>query len=407
MRILSVFFLFMIFTIPNAFTVLKYIFIPVYLLCFFIYSKKYSLKPFQPHKYIIYFVTFNLLFIVIGALNGANQKAMFDNFKLLIIYPIIANIVLFAFSHFLSLYDFLKISLISMFTVSVFGFLLFLGIIINVQFLPENLLSNLNIINDASSGSFRLNFVGLNSLFILFPISLSVFFINNRIFRHKILYYFIILFSFFIILLTGRRALAIVALLSPILFLFYAYVHDLIKLKKIILILFFSVSIAFLILFYFYFLQSNFTGSDLKLIQRIGDEFSEDSTRLNQLPFLFDYFIHHPWGSGFGVILPNSELFIRDSVNKWNFELTYLQLICNTGVLGILFYFFLFNFLFRKLRIYFYKKTDISIITCSSFNGLQLFLLASFSNPYISSFESIFIIFIPLFFIYNHKKFNY
>lgn len=407
MRILSVIFLFLIFTLPNAFTVLKYIFIPVYLLCFFIYSKKYRLKRFQLHKYILYFVTFNLLFIVIGALNGANQKAIFDNFKLLVIYPIIANIVLYAFSRFLSLYDFLKISLISMFTVSVFGFLLFIGIILNMKFLPEDLLTNLNIINDASSGSFRLNFVGLNSLFILFPISLSIFFINNSIFKFKILYYFVIVFSFFIILLSGRRALAVISLLSPFLLLSYAYVYNIIKLRKIILILFLLFSISVCIFTYFYYLQSSFTGSEMNLIQRINDEFSDESVRVNQLPFLLDYFLHHPWGSGFGVILPNSEPYIRDSVNKWNFELTYFQLICNTGILGILFYPLFFIFIFKKLHKFLIAKSEISIITSSSINGLQLFLLATFSNPYISSFESIFLIFLPLYFIYNHKYFNY
>jgi hypothetical protein len=407
MRILSLLFLFLIFTIPNSFTVLKYIVIPVYLFCYLIYSKNNKINPFRIHKYVIYFVFFNLFFLFLGVLNGANQKAIVDNFKLLIIFPILANIILVAFSQFLSLYDFVKISLISMFIISIFGFLLFLGIVLNFQFLPDKLLLNLNIVNDASSGSFRLNFIGLNSLFMLFPISLSVFFINNNKLNFKLFYYFIIIFTFFVILLTGRRALAIISLLSPFLLLSYAFFYNMINLRKIIFILFLLFSVSVCIFSYFYYLQSSFTGSDMDLIQRINDEFSDESVRVNQLPFLLDYFLHHPWGSGFGVILPNSEPHIRDSVSKWNFELTYLQLICNTGILGILFYPLLFIFLFKKLHKFLLAKTDISIITSSSINGLQLFLLASFSNPYISSFESIFLIFLPLFFIYNHKYFKY
>ena len=406
MRFLSILFLIFIFTIPNSFSNVKYVFIPIYLLYYFYYSKKNKLIAFRFHKYIIYFVIFNLTFILLGLFNGANSKAFFDNFKLLVVYPIIANIVLFAFSQFLSLYDFLKISLISMLIVSIFGFLLFLGIIFNFQLFPENFLSKLNTINDASSGSFRLNFVGLNSLFFLFPISLSIFFTNIITRRTKLLYFFIFAFAFFVILLTGRRALVITSIISPFLFLSYAFFYNIIKFKKILYIFLILFFIASFLLSSFYSIQSNFTGSDIDLVNRIDSEFSEESIRVNQLPFLLNYFFHHPWGSGFGVILPKSDIYIRDSISRWKFELTYLQLLCNTGILGIFFYLTLFISLFKKLRKLF-LHTNISMIVCSTLNGLQLFLIATFTNPYISSFESIFLIFLPIYFFYNIKFFKY
>jgi hypothetical protein len=344
---------------------------------------------------------------LIGFLNGANYTALFDNLKLLVIYPLIANVVLVSFSQFLSFYDFQKISLLSMLIVSIFGFLLFLGIIFNFQLFPENLLSKLNTINDASSGSFRLNFVGLNSLYFLFPISLSIYFTSNITRKYKLFSSLIIIFTFFVILLSGRRALAITSIISPFLVLSYALFYNIVRLKKILYALSFLFLISSVLFTYFYSIQSNYTGSDIDLIKRINSEFSDESTRVSQLPFLFNYFLNHPWGSGFGVILPNSDAYIRDSVYKWNFELTYLQLLCNTGLFGLFFYPIFFIFLFKKLHKIFYNYKNISIIVSSTLNGLQLFLLAAFTNPYISSFESILLILIPIYFVYNLKFFKY
>jgi hypothetical protein len=405
MRGLSILFLCLIFIIPNSFSTIKYIFIPLYLISFFYKTNKNF--PFKFHKYIIYFVLFNLTFILIGFFNGANYIALFDNIKLLVVYPLTANVVLFAFSKYISFYDFQKISLFCMLIISTLGFLLFLGIIYNFQLLPENFISKLSTINDASSGTFRLNFVGLNSLFILFPISLSIFFINKMTNKSKLFFTSIIVFTFFVILLSGRRALAITSVISPFLVLSYAFFYNIIKFKKILYTLLFSFLILLTLLSYFYSVQTNFTGSDIDIIQRINSEFSDESTRVNQLPFLLNYFINHPWGSGFGVILPNSENYIRDSIYKWNFELTYLQLLCNTGIFGLLFYSTLFIFLFKKLHIIFHNYKNISIIVISTLNGLQLFLLAAFTNPYIASFDSILLILLPIYFIYNFKFFKY
>jgi hypothetical protein len=333
--------------------------------------------------------------------------AFVDNTKLLILYPLLANLFLSSFAQYITLFEFQRIAIFSMFFVSAFGFLLFIGIIYQIQILPENIVSGLNIINDSSSGSFRLNYVGLNSLYILFPISLSSYFSNNFKRYQKYLITFTIIFSLLVILLSGRRALIITTFLSPFLLLFYSYRYKLIKFRLILIFTAIMLIIFSAILSYFYFLQLEFIGININLIDRISDEFSNESTRVNQFPFLLNYFITHPWGSGFGVILPNSENFIRDSTYQWNFELTYLQLLCNTGIFGLLFYIYLFISLFNKLRLSFTLNFKTSIISLSIMNGIQLFFIASFTNPYIASFESMIIIFLPIYIIKQNNLFKY
>jgi hypothetical protein len=52
-----------------------------------------------------------------------------------------------------------------------------------------------------------------------------------------------------------------------------------------------------------------------------------------------------------------------------------------------------------------YNFKEIIFIVCAILNGIQLLLLASFSNPYIASFDSIFLLFLPIYVLHNVKDF--
>ncbi len=91
------------------------------------------------------------------------------------------------------------------------------------------------------------------------------------------------------------------------------------------------------------------------------------------------------WGSGFGGLTSVT----RSDERPWTFELTYSRLLFNAGLLGmsiLLLFFCMYLFLtMRKIR----RSADASI-PVSLLTGFLTVLIASASNPYLSSFDFLF-----------------
>ena len=403
MKYFSFFVLFLMFVIPNSFTSFKIFIFPLYLISYAVFNFKSSYLTFSKfYLYVVYFSALNLLFIFWGLINGASINAVFANTKLLVIYPVLSLFFLKAFSRYITFSNFISISLASVTYISFFGFLLFFEIIFNIKLIPDFISNNMTIINDASSGGFRLNYIGLNSLFFLLPVSMSTLFNKSISKKSFILISLILIIALVIILVSGRRALFITTVLSPLLILTYLINLKYLNVKKFFIVLV-PLFLMFIYFFYeFFSFQAELTGSDVTVLNRITNILKDD-IRVTQAYFLLDYFVSHPWGSGFGVVLPDSEIHIRDAVSKWNFELTYLQLLCNIGIIGFAFYISIFFSLFKKMK-KIAKNHDYSYFVIGILCGLQLLLVASFTNPYISSFEYIFILFLPVYILFNQKN---
>jgi O-antigen ligase len=106
---------------------------------------------------------------------------------------------------------------------------------------------------------------------------------------------------------------------------------------------------------------------------------------------------HFFWGSGFGGVAD----VVRSDERPWTFELTYSRLLFNGGLIGfgllMLFYLAYLILALRKIRQSFHAPIYISLLT-----GFLSVSIASVSNPYMSSFDFLFVLsIIPL--ILNSK----
>lgn len=103
------------------------------------------------------------------------------------------------------------------------------------------------------------------------------------------------------------------------------------------------------------------------------------------------------WGSGFGGLTS----VVRSDERPWTFELTYSRLLFNAGLLGmgiLLLFFCTYMFLtLKKIR-----RSGHASILVSLLTGFLTVLIAAASNPYLSSFDFLFVLsIIPL--ILNSK----
>lgn len=111
-----------------------------------------------------------------------------------------------------------------------------------------------------------------------------------------------------------------------------------------------------------------------------------DSERQLQHAALLEGFTnHYMWGSGFGGLTD----VVRSDERPWTYELTYSRLLFNSGVIGIallgLFFVSYFIMAMRKIRVSKHKNVYVPLLV-----GFVSVLIASASNPYLSSFDFLF-----------------
>jgi len=114
---------------------------------------------------------------------------------------------------------------------------------------------------------------------------------------------------------------------------------------------------------------------------------NEQSTsyRLEQAPQLVSGFRRHvALGSGLGATLPSG--YRRSASAPWSFELTYLQLLFQLGLVGLLVLLTVpASALYRAIRTLSHADPDRRIMIAAAIGGLVGFLFTSASNPYLMS----------------------
>jgi hypothetical protein len=173
------------------------------------------------------------------------------------------------------------------------------------------------------------------------------------------------------------------------------------KVSKIYL-MFFAILITVMSIIY-YFDLFNLAGA----FGRVADALilDEDSPRQVQYRALTEGFYNYPiLGSGFGGEVSD----IRSVDRPWNFELTYSKLLFNVGVVGVVLIFILFLYYILKIfRMCRSNKKNHSINT-SLLVGFFCVAIASASNPYINSFDFLFVLAIlPLIINLTKKEMNF
>ena len=196
-------------------------------------------------------------------------------------------------------------------------------------------------------------------------------------------------------LVIGRRALLITMFITPFLFLLVQVYTKQIKIelskivnKKNIILCAILLFILLLIIYLFPLI----TGANLRIFEIFqGNEVFQNNERLIQFRSLISGWLENPlMGAGFGT---NVEV-VRSTDYLGLYELSYIAMLFQTGIVGTTIYLSLYSWLIMKLiKIYILTKDPSVLSFCM---GTIAMFTANFSNPYIDSFDGLFFIFFSL-----------
>ena len=271
----------------------------------------------------------------------------------------------------------------------------------------EVLLSSDELRSGFYPGHVELQFPGMNSLSFLVPFALAA--LVNRpagqsISRLKLTV--VLVSSLCIVILSGRRALQLVTILSPVLLLLFGSFQPSPQRAAMRRSLLWATAALLMLL-----------GASVALVgpvygitfQGLGERFSEgfdfsasnvsDSStgRVEQYFALTEGWREHPFlGAGIGATAHGSQ---RSDTQPWAYELYYLVVLFSTGLLGFSAYVAGVVWIyFQGIRMIRYGGLWARFML-PLLSGMSGFLISAGTNPYLLKFDGIWVIFLPLAFI--------
>lgn len=249
-----------------------------------------------------------------------------------------------------------------------------------------------------SSGVVSYALYNVSTIVYAFPFIVSIFILGKEtsIFRGwwKPICILALCLCALAILVSGRRALMLTSALSPFVAYAIAKVAG-VRTRLGSLIVKFS-PLAFIAAI---FLVPRL-GLDISTMTSnfmAGFQWSEDpdaSIRAEQARVLLDGWMERPFlGHGLGA---SAGQVIRDDAQPWAYELTYLALLFQTGIIGIIIYVSLI------FSIYYYsigiirKNKQAARYFIPPLTALACFLIANATNPYLGKFDYLWTIFLPV-----------
>ncbi|HZK11904.1 MAG TPA: O-antigen ligase family protein [Atribacterota bacterium] len=339
---------------------------------------------------LIFFAT-NFIFLLRGTYGRGDIFFMLA--PSYIIWPIVYAITLIVSSSRFKAFDMTKLFIIS--TIVISCYILY----INLNFMgyvPDSfiLLLPLNYRINYNFGYINFFTPSITSLFFLIPyiIAMLVNYKHGMTVKKKHLWIALFL-GIAVSVLIGRRALIGIVCMSPFIALFWSK-HKLFISKSTTKKIFTGIVVVFLIIIA-YFSIGNLMNVGLR-IDNTDTELIKSGTqaRYSQFDALIQGWKEKPlFGSGFGV---NAKGSIRSTSVPGAYELSYAAMLFQTGIIGMAVYFLLIVWLFSMcVKILKSDKESITYII-PTLTGVIGMLIANATNPYIQSFDGLWIFFYPL-----------
>lgn len=199
------------------------------------------------------------------------------------------------------------------------------------------------------------------------------------------------------VLISGRRALWLEILFTPLLLsLFIVFRPDL-QSKQLVAKIFKVYLFAALLLILAGFLLNRFYHWEFgNFADRLVSAFGLDQERQDQLIALLKGFRESPFlGAGFGVGVD----VIRNYERPWIYELSYVQMLYNTGIVGIALYFYCYFIIYYHGFRTIVQKPHEKTMMISLLVAFTCFIIANATNPYFGTYDFMWILFLPISFI--------
>lgn len=203
-----------------------------------------------------------------------------------------------------------------------------------------------------------------------------------------------------IVVLSGRRALQILLIISPFITIFSILILQskakLVRIMGVVsywmpkVLLMTLLAIVAIIIFISEFAET--VSSNFIYAYDILDN-DRESERIDQFYSLISGWVDSSvlFGAGNGA----SAEVIRSTEMPWAYELTFVYLLFSTGVVGVIFYFGWFGWGLLRLKRALLVRPDLLVFIASFVSGVFGLSIAAISNPYFGKFDYLWIILLP------------
>jgi hypothetical protein len=237
-------------------------------------------------------------------------------------------------------------------------------------------------------GYIQINSVNIGALFVIVPYLLSLQFRADAGNTNSALTKLALVLSLVLVAVSGRRALWVVVALTPCTILLLSRLtgsYGLMKLRGRWFLLVWAVA-AVAGLGTVLLLPERIP--ELGYLARLNEAFFSEDERALQSPYLIDGFKESPvLGSGFGAYAG----YLRNDERPWTYELIYHQMLFNVGVLGVAFLGILYSLYLVHVISLLRRYKDGSAIPFGLLVGFCSLLIGTYSNPYVRSFDYLFL----------------
>lgn len=343
--------------------------------------------------WILGYITFNFLFLIKGTYN--DMGVFIQLAPVNILWPLVYTFALIIPSSKIKKFELSNVFFISTLLIEIYILYIYLNFI---GIIPDTVLLSLPLGQRINYNFGYVNFFipSITSLFFLIPYLVSFLLIEKNKIKTTIYFLFLIIAGVIISIITGRRALIALVAISPFISIFWVKITKDTKIKskflKIVTIT--SVMILASIIFL------SFTEVGLR-IQNLDTELIQSGSdlRRDQFSSLIEGWKESPiLGVGLGV---NAEV-IRSKTVPGAYELSYVARLFQTGIVGIVTYFLLILWVFRRLVYVVRQDNSKTKYIIPLLTGFSAMMIAEATNPYLSSFDGLWVIFYALALINNN-----
>lgn len=374
------------FIVPRAYGLQKLpiLVLLLILLSINLFSKKASAGMARPILFFSIFAAINALALFIGMVHENPDQAIIDGFRLGVIFPIVIALLwtsLADFDYGKYINGIIEFSAICILVMISLAILQEIGVddFYSMSFVKEN-----EMRVGLHEGFLQVTSHNVGSLFFISGY-LLYYAVANQSERINIRSITALLCAMLAAMLSGRRALQLAILLAPLFLIFTAKIFaekNLVVGRIIKLWLIISLGVVMLLIFLF----SNEYLYFGDFVERFAGIFEDDGgARTSQAASLFSAFLNNPFlGSGVG----GTTEVIRSDDAPWTYELTYLQILFNFGIIGTLaIVFILFHEVWKIGCNARGGRLNYSIEVKSMFSGVLFLIFGAATNPYFASFE--------------------
>lgn len=243
----------------------------------------------------------------------------------------------------------------------------------------------------------RMNFGNLNVLTFTIPVFLMVWLTRYDIGITRTIQTLVLLTSFFLLILSGRRSLMMIFPIAPFVVIMMGRNLPLQTMKRVVKYLTIFVSVLILFVVYFYITNSDVFEGYLLTFTKAFDS-DEEPVKFMQAKQLFDLFIENPlFGAGTGFKLYES----YRGIWKTQFELTYFYILASRGMIGFILYLLgVAGPLWLGLK---YARRNNDNLFIFLLIGYLFVIIADATNPVLCSFD----LMLPLYLCYARINYLY